>query len=53
MKLEFTVSGMTCAACSARVEKVSAAVTGVERAEVNLLKGKLTVYADTDLVFRR
>ena len=39
MKLQFNVTGMTCAACSARVEKVSAAVAGVEKAEVNLLKG--------------
>ena len=50
MKLEFKVTGMTCAACSARVEKVSAAVTGVQKAEVNLLKGKLTVYADSESV---
>ena len=31
MKLKFTVTGMTCAACSARVEKVTAAVPGVEK----------------------
>ena len=43
MKLKFTVTGMTCAACSARVEKVARAVPGVEKAEVNLLAGSLQV----------
>ena len=50
MKIRFQVSGMTCAACSARVEKVSAAVTGVNKAEVNLLKGTLYVDAVDDTV---
>ena len=45
MKLKFQITGMTCAACSARVEKVASAVTGVEKAEVNLLKGTMTVEA--------
>ncbi len=45
MQLKFDVTGMTCAACSARVEKVTAAVDGVEKAEVNLLAGKMTVEA--------
>lgn len=49
MKLKFTVSGMTCAACSARVEKVTGAVQGVTKAEVNLLAGKMTVEATTDV----
>jgi len=43
MKLRFQVTGMTCAACSARVEKVSREIPGVERAEVNLLKGTMQV----------
>ena len=42
MKKVFTVTGMTCAACSARVEKVAKAVPGVEQVEVNLLAGKMT-----------
>ena len=51
MKLKFTVTGMTCAACSARVEKVTAAVSGVEKAEVNLLGGTMAVTAaDTSVV---
>ncbi len=41
MKVKFNVTGMTCAACSARVEKVTKAVPGVENAEVNLLAGKM------------
>jgi len=45
MKLRFQVTGMTCAACSARVEKVSREIPGVERAEVNLLKGTMQVEA--------
>lgn len=43
MKLKFRVTGMTCAACSARVEKVTGAVEGVKNVEVNLLAGAMTV----------
>lgn len=49
MNLKFDVTGMTCAACSARVEKVTKAVAGVEKAEVNLLAGKMTVEASSDV----
>ena len=45
MRIKFQVSGMTCAACSARVEKVSGQVPGVKKAEVNLLAGTMTVEA--------
>lgn len=48
MKLKFQITGMTCAACSARVEKVTSAVSGVNKAEVNLLKGTMTVEADRE-----
>ena len=50
MKLRCRVTGMTCAACAARVEKVSAAVPGVRKAEVNLLAGKMTLEADSESV---
>ena len=50
MKIKFQVTGMTCAACSARVEKVSGAVPGVQKAEVNLLKGTMVVEADDEAV---
>ena len=49
MRLKFQVTGMTCAACSARVEKVTAAVPGVEKAEVNLLAGTMQVEAMEDV----
>ena len=50
MKMKFTVTGMTCAACSARVEKVTKAVEGVEKAEVNLLAGSMQVEAASEAV---
>lgn len=49
MVLKFNVTGMTCAACSARVEKVSRAVQGVQKADVNLLAGTMVVTADSDV----
>ena len=45
-KQTFDVSGMTCAACSARVEKTTSGVAGVERAAVNLLKNSMEVEYD-------
>ena len=48
MKLKFNVTGMTCAACSARVEKVSAQVASVEKVEVNLLAGTMVVEAKSE-----
>ena len=50
MKLKFTVTGMTCAACSARVEKVTKAVADVETVEVNLLGSSMVVEARTEEV---
>ncbi len=49
MVLKFNVTGMPCAACSARVEKVSSHVPGVQKAEVNLLAGTMTVTAQEDV----
>lgn len=46
MKKKFNVSGMTCSACSARVEKAAANLRGMRRADVNLLQNSLT--ADFD-----
>ena len=43
MKLKYDITGMTCAACSARVEKVTSAVEGVSDVQVNLLAGSMTV----------
>lgn len=47
MNIKFNVTGMTCAACSARVEKVAGQVSGVKRAEVNLLAGTMIVDAES------
>ena len=49
MRIKFNVTGMTCAACSARVEKVTKAVPGVEEAEVNLLAGTMQVETERDV----
>lgn len=46
MKYTFDVTGMTCAACSARVEKVTQAVDGVSTVTVNLLKNSMEVTFD-------
>ena len=48
MKVKFQVTGMTCAACSARVEKVTKAVPGVTNAEVNLLAGRMVAEVDSE-----
>ncbi len=50
LELKFDITGMTCAACSARVEKVTAQLEGVNKAEVNLLAGKMTVQAESTTV---
>ncbi len=46
MKKDFIVTGMTCAACSARVEKAVRALDGVLKCDVNLLAGKMQVEMD-------
>ena len=49
MKKHYRVAGMTCAACSARVEKVSRQIPGVESVEVNLLSGTMDVDSSQDV----
>lgn len=46
MKQRFRVGGMSCAACSAHVEKSVSAVPGVREVQVNLLAGSMTVEYD-------
>ncbi len=46
MTEKYMVTGMTCAACSAHVEKAVAAVVGVERVAVNLMLGSMSVTYD-------
>ncbi|NLY53782.1 MAG: copper-translocating P-type ATPase [Firmicutes bacterium] len=45
-KVEFRVGGMTCAACSARVERVLQRAPGVQQASVNLAAERATVHYD-------
>ena len=43
---QFNVTGMSCAACSSRVEKAVCALRGVSAAEVNLLTNSLKATFD-------
>ena len=43
---QFTVTGMSCAACSARVEKAVSALPDVTQCAVNLLTGSMQVQGD-------
>ncbi|MBR5379810.1 MAG: heavy metal translocating P-type ATPase [Clostridia bacterium] len=47
MKHCYTVTGMSCAACSARVEKAVKALDGAKDVSVNLLTGSMTLESDT------
>lgn len=51
-KEKFTVTGMSCSACSAGVERVTKKLSGVKTAEVSLLGESLTVEYDETLVTR-
>ena len=47
---KFTVTGMTCSACSSRVEKTVSQLEGMEKASVNLLTNSMQVdYDETKL----
>ncbi len=46
MVQQYTVTGMSCAACSARIEKAVGALPGVESVAVNLLTGAMRVEGD-------
>ena len=49
MKQKFTVTGMTCSACSAHVDKAVRKLDGVCEVNVNLLGGSMTVDWDGGL----
>ncbi|MBR4306109.1 MAG: heavy metal translocating P-type ATPase, partial [Ruminiclostridium sp.] len=49
-KLSFDITGMTCAACSARVEKVASGIDGVDDVSVNLLNNSMTCLIDEQRV---
>ncbi len=49
-RIDLTVSGMTCAACSGRVQRVLEQTPGVTEASVNLMTASATVQFDPALV---
>ena len=49
----YDITGMSCAACSARVEKAVSAVEGVRQCNVNLLTNSMSVEgtaSETDII---
>ena len=50
MTEKFVVTGMTCAACAAHVEKAASSLDGVDSAAVNLMLGTLVCTYDGDTV---
>lgn len=52
MKEKFNVTGMSCAACSAHVEKAVSRLEGVQKAEVSLMTNSMQVLYDENVVSR-
>lgn len=52
MKDDFLIQGMSCAACSARLEKVLSRQDGVSRANVNLSSNRARVIYDENVISR-
>ncbi len=50
MKTKFDITGMTCSACSAHVEKAVAKLNGVKKVSVNLLTNSMTAEYDESAV---
>ena len=48
MKQKFDVTGMTCSACSAHVEKAVNKLDGIQSVAVNLLQNSMVVEYDAD-----
>ncbi|MFH1020790.1 MAG: heavy metal translocating P-type ATPase [Pseudomonadota bacterium] len=53
IRLALAVTGMTCASCSARIEKVVGDMAGVRSMQVNLATESATVVFDPELVSQR
>ena len=51
-KEKFDVTGMTCSACSSRVEKCVSKLSGAEKVSVNLLANSMGVTNMTRIVLR-
>ena len=47
---EFIIEGMSCAACSAAVERVTRKIEGVAESDVNLTTNKMRIVFDSDKV---
>lgn len=52
-EISLQITGMTCAACANRIEKVLAKTEGVQRANVNVALERATVLYDTDITNRK
>lgn len=50
MQSRFNVTGMSCAACSAHVEKAVKQLKGIENVEVNLLTGSMTAHFNENIL---
>lgn len=50
MKNNFDIKGMTCSACSARIDKVLADQKGIIKVNVNLLKNEMSVEYDENIL---
>ncbi len=46
----YKVDGMTCAACSSAVERITGKMDGVNEVSVNLATGKMTIDFDSEMV---
>ena len=52
-KEKYDVTGMTCSACSSRVEKCVSKLAGVDRVSVNLLTNSMQVEYDETVLNER
>lgn len=53
MKANYNVTGMTCSACSARVEKAVSKLSGIQKVTVNLLTNSMQVEYDENQLSER
>ncbi len=49
-KVLFNITGMTCSACSARIEKILSKMDGISEVTVNLLTNSMTVSFDEEML---
>ena len=48
MKIKYTLSGLDCPNCAAKLEKMLAEATGAENVKINFLTERLTIDAQED-----